>query len=191
MCFVLGIDRGHKTISHSNKDSSWVTSQTNLHYYITRGVAVFRPGSTARVFLDRRWRVIVLYEKDFLLLYYIDPVRARSLPARCRLPGEHLSLQRDTSQTISYRATFLVLYHAPRYRALFRHDFTSTLFGCLYANARVQENSVNKARHYRAGGFPHSYRVRNLFSCNFFTTWENRVTREVKYKNNTLGPLSL
>lgn len=90
-------------------------SQPHLHYYITRGIPRYSAlGGHGGVFLDRRWRVIVLYEKDFLLLYYTDPVRARSLPARCRLPGEHLSLQRDTSQAISYRATFLVLYHAPR-----------------------------------------------------------------------------
>lgn len=124
-------------------------SPTILHKELRYSVLGERGG----IFLDRRWRVIVLYEKDFLLLYYTDPVRARSLPARCRLPDEHLSLQRDTSQAISYCATFLVLYHAPRYRALFRHDFTSTLLGCLYANARVQENPVNKACHYRAGNF--------------------------------------
>lgn len=47
-CFVLRIGSECETVSHSNKDSSWVTSWPHLHYYITQGTAIFRPERARR-----------------------------------------------------------------------------------------------------------------------------------------------
>lgn len=91
-------------------------------FYIAQVTALFYPGRAQNL---PGPKVAAGHRTRKTFYFCITPTRsARSLPARCRLLNEHLSLQGDTSWAISYRATFLVLYYAPWYRARARaHSF--------------------------------------------------------------------